>query len=421
MAVIGAGVAGLLTARELKREGHKVVVYEKSNQIGGTWVYNPQVESDLLGLDPKRERVHSSLCYSLQTNLPRYLMGFSDYPFTIRKNGELRDFPGHQEVLQFLKNFARDFGLVDLIRFDTEVVRVEKENDLWVVDSISRKDELNSFEELFEAVVVCNGHYTQPKVADLPGIKRWPGNQIHSHNYRVPEPLRDQVVVVIGAGPSALDIGQEIAKVAKEVHLSSRSPEVEVSKLELFNNVWQHSKINYCYENGEVAFEDGACVAADIILHCTGYKYDFSFLKTNGIVTIDDNRIGPLYKHVFPPQLAPGLSFVGLPYRAVIFFMIEVQARWVAAILSGKVILPSKEEMLADVEQHYRLMEENGVPKHHTHRLPPDPFEYLDWVAAQVGLPVDAQQKEVYQKFIKFICEASWIGFRERDVDSWMK
>ncbi|KAL2521931.1 Dimethylaniline monooxygenase [Forsythia ovata] len=50
MAVIGAGVAGLAAARELRREGQQVVVvYEKSDQLGRTWVYDPRVESDPLG------------------------------------------------------------------------------------------------------------------------------------------------------------------------------------------------------------------------------------------------------------------------------------------------------------------------------------------------------------------------------------
>lgn len=49
--------------------------------------------------------------------------------------------------------------------------------------------------------------------------------------------------------------------------------------------------------------------------------------------------------------------------------MIDLQAKWVASVLSGNAILPSEEEMLADVEEHYRLMEENGIPKHHTHSL----------------------------------------------------
>ena len=45
------------------------------------------------------------------------------------------------------------------------------------------------------------------------------------------------------------------------------------------------------------------------------YKYYFPFLDTKGEVTVDDNRVGPLYKHVFPPALAPGLSFIGLPWQ----------------------------------------------------------------------------------------------------------
>jgi hypothetical protein len=30
---------------------------------------------------------------------------------------------------------------------------------------------------------------------------------------------------------------------------------------------------------------------------------------------VDDNCVGPLYKHVFPPQLAPSLSFLGIPWK----------------------------------------------------------------------------------------------------------
>lgn len=169
VAVIGAGVAGLAAARALKTEGLDVVVYEKSDKIGGTWAYDPRVESDPLSLDPNRKIVHSSLYQSLRSNLPRQLMGFSDYPFSTKRNGDPRTFPGHEEVLQFLNEFAADFGLVELIRFETEVVRVERvdmRNDQWVVES--RNYEV-SFSELFTAVVICNGHYTIPKVADFPG------------------------------------------------------------------------------------------------------------------------------------------------------------------------------------------------------------------------------------------------------------
>ena len=49
-AVIGAGAAGLVAARELSCEGHKVTVFEKGSCTGGVWVYTDDVESpDLLG------------------------------------------------------------------------------------------------------------------------------------------------------------------------------------------------------------------------------------------------------------------------------------------------------------------------------------------------------------------------------------
>lgn len=60
-AVIGAGAAGLVTARELLREGHDVQVFEQNSSLGGIWNYSDDVEADALGLNPDRERVHSSL------------------------------------------------------------------------------------------------------------------------------------------------------------------------------------------------------------------------------------------------------------------------------------------------------------------------------------------------------------------------
>jgi cation diffusion facilitator CzcD-associated flavoprotein CzcO len=173
VAVIGAGMAGLLTARELKREGHRVIVFEKSNRLGGTWVYDPRVETDPLGLDRGREIVHSSMYRSLRVNLLRRLMGFLDYPFSQKEGGDSREFLGHEEVLRYLEDFARDFELVELIRFEHEVVRVERVNEVsheWVIESRTRESESEVEEEVFEAVVVCNGHHTEPRIADFPGI-----------------------------------------------------------------------------------------------------------------------------------------------------------------------------------------------------------------------------------------------------------
>ncbi|XP_061357805.1 flavin-containing monooxygenase FMO GS-OX-like 4 isoform X7 [Gastrolobium bilobum] len=338
VAVIGAGAAGLVAARELRREGHRVVVFERGDQVGGSWVYTAEVESEPLGLDPKRRLVHSSLYDSLRTNLPREVMGFRDYPFG-RKEGKGRDsrrFPGHREVLMYLKDFAADFQIDELVRLETEVVFAGLgDGGKWTVRS--RSSNCDCVDEIYDALVICNGHYVQPRLAHIPGINAWPGKQMHSHNYRTPEPFQDQVFI-IGSAASAVDISRDIATVAKEVHIAARSVEEDkLGKMPGHDNMWLHSMIDSVHEDGSVVFKDGNAVGADFIVHCTGYKYDFPFLETNGAVTVDDNRVGPLYKHVFPPALAPWLSFVGLPWKVVPFPMFEMQSKWIAGILSNRI------------------------------------------------------------------------------------
>lgn len=99
-------------------------------------------------------------------------MGFVDYPFPEREGGDARAFPGHEEVLWFLNRFADEFGLHELTRFGSEVVRVERvgeRSESWVVESRSADSESGLSREVFEAVVVCSGHSTQPRVPTIPG------------------------------------------------------------------------------------------------------------------------------------------------------------------------------------------------------------------------------------------------------------
>jgi len=53
----------------------------------------------------------------------------------------------------------------------------------------------------------------------------------------------------------------------------------------------------------------------------------------------------------------------------IIFQMTELQCKWVARVLSGKVLLPTEKEMMAYVEEYYQQMEKDGIPKHMTHYL----------------------------------------------------
>ncbi|KAK1295677.1 Flavin-containing monooxygenase FMO GS-OX2 [Acorus calamus] len=130
------------------------------------WIYDAAVESDLLSLSPRRRVVHTSLYESLRTNLPRESMGFLDYPFLAREAEDGRDqrrFPGHGEVLRYLEDFARDFDLGRMIRFETEVSHVEMANDDsggggWTVRSRRVDGDGEGEEEMsevYDGVVVC--------------------------------------------------------------------------------------------------------------------------------------------------------------------------------------------------------------------------------------------------------------------------
>ncbi|KAK6947602.1 Flavin monooxygenase-like [Dillenia turbinata] len=400
VAIVGAGAAGLTAARELRLEGHHVVVFERESKIGGLWLYEPNTDSDPLGIDPNRKIVQSSLYDSLRTNLPRESMGFQAYPFveTGLKDRDQRRYPGHKEVLDYLEDYAKVFRVSELVRFKTEVVRVRMvEGGKWEVKWRGLEKRVDVV-EVFDAVVICNGHHTEPRLASIPGSDKWPGKQMHSHNYRVPDPFRDQVVILIGSSASASDICRDIAGVAKEVHVASRSVADQTFHiLPGHENIWLHSMIRTAHQDGSVAFGNGRIVNADVIMHCTGYKYHFPFLETNGIVTVDDNRVGPLYLHVFPPALAPSLSFVGLPLDVAPFPLCECQSKWVAGVLSGRISLPSMEKMMESIKVFYTKLGASGIPKHYTHNMETYQFEYNDWLAGQCGCPgIEEWRRQMY-------------------------
>lgn len=73
-----------------------------------------------------------------------------------------------------------------------------------------------------DALMVCNGHYSDPRVPDLPGCSSFPGRLLHTHNFRENGPYQGLRVVVMGAAASGQDIARDIAEVAETVRLSGQ-------------------------------------------------------------------------------------------------------------------------------------------------------------------------------------------------------
>ncbi|KAF0928980.1 hypothetical protein E2562_011068 [Oryza meyeriana var. granulata] len=447
--VIGAGMAGLAAERELRREGHAVTVLEQGGDVGGQWLYDPRTdESDPLDAAAP-VRVHSSMYASLRLLGPREVMGFSDFQFVPpRKSGgggtapgrDRRRFPGHREVYLYLKDFCRSAGLADAVRFNTRVVRVAMApprrggsgNALkWVVRSMDaglwkqytddQMTEARCVEEVFDAVVVATGHYSQPRLPSIQGMGDWRRRQLHSHSYRVPDPFRDEVVVLVGCGDSGMDIALDLRAVAREVHLSAKSVEAAMTPamskmLARHANLRLHPQIERLCEDGRVVFADGTGVVADTVMYCTGYCYSFPFLDTEGRVTVDDNRVGPLFEHTFPPSLAPWLSFVGIPRKVMVPWFFEAQGRWIAGVLSGRWALPTEEDMMRSVEEYYRARKLAGVPKEYTHDV--EPHKMYELGEKYCDFPRTEDWKRELMAIISRNTSDDMETFRDRDDDS---
>ena len=102
-----------------------------------------------------------------------------------------------------------------------------------------------------------------------------------------------------------------------------------------------------------------------MVVYCTGYKVTFPFLDES-VLAADDNHVD-LYRRVVPPD-RPGLWFIGLvqPLGAVMP-LAEAQAHWVADLINGRVTLPPRAEMRAQIAAYDQAVRKRFVAsKRHT-------------------------------------------------------
>uniref|UniRef100_A0A3Q4ACR6 Flavin-containing monooxygenase n=1 Tax=Mola mola TaxID=94237 RepID=A0A3Q4ACR6_MOLML len=160
------------------------------------------------------------------------MMAFSDFP----PPAELPNNMHHSEVLLYMRLYAEAFKLLPHIRFKTTVVSVRRTLDFevtgrWEVETEQSEGQRET--HVFDAVLVCTGHYTQPHLplTDFPGIESFEGRYFHSWHYRNAEDLQGKRVVVIGIGNSGGDLAVDISRVAEKVYLSTRGGAWVVSRI----------------------------------------------------------------------------------------------------------------------------------------------------------------------------------------------
>lgn len=377
VAIIGGGVCGLVAARHLGEPscGTEYTLFEQSGCVGGTWVYSEKTGEDEFGLP-----IHSSMYKSLRTNLPKECMMFPDFPHTKQGVSYLTS----QEVLQYLEAYADHFNIRPYVRFRHHVKEVKPEGNKWKVHVVDVKNK-QEHQLIFDAVVLATGHNSKPRYARLPGIDNFKGRLIHSHNYREPTPFRDQRVLIIGAGPSGLDMTFDLSTVTDHVTLSHHTD--YASKVGFPPKVILKPDVEQIDEDGFVIFKDGSKMDFDIIAFCTGYQYTYPFLAEDCGITIEDNYVSPLYKSIVNIN-NPTMGFLGVLRHTPTFYIADLQIRYFLKTLLHPEVLPSREEMLSELQLEEKASIENGFRKCDYHLLGERSQKYMDDICQISGAPV---------------------------------
>ncbi|KAL4950731.1 major facilitator superfamily domain-containing protein [Aspergillus filifer] len=430
VAVIGAGVSGVVSAAHLIQAGAEVTVFERSHAAGGVWLYDERKapEPSYTSLKPLESETHFNKdvenaelrhappgpCYQgLKNNVSTPLM-------RVKLNAwpkETPDFVSHSVLAAYIQDTSRKTGVHDATVYGARVKNLEKRGESWEVtwSKLDGDREVERVEyKTFDAVIVASGHYHTPRVPDTPGLAeakaRWPERIFHSKRYRKPEGYQNKNVLLIGGAVSAIDIAREISPAANNIYQSTRNGEfdiaasilpengVRISEVEQYEILDESNTQENVVKKGSLPLKihlksrQTLCNIDEIIL-CTGYQFTLPFLPSHHddslspsdanetILVTDGTQAHNLHKDIFYiPD--PTLAFVGVPFYTATFTLFEFQAIVVANVFGGFASLPSREDMRGEYREKVRS---KGVGKRF-HSLKDVEEEYvkdlLGWVNA---------------------------------------
>ena len=406
-AILGAGASGICLAKYLLEVGLDVTVFEIGTKIGGMWVY-------------ENDSGRSSAYKTLHINTAKNLTNYSDFKF----KDSVQRFPSHWDMHEYLQDYALHFGVKDRIRFRSEVTNINplfepgKEEPRWEIVTVDGQ------RHEFDTICVATGHLTKP--LHVPEFQeRFKGEYMHSHYYRTPEPFKGKRVCIVGVGNSAVDIASDMCVITERCVMVARSgvqiapklifgmPVTDISmklfkpwipdklrrKILSFITSMVHGNMedfgfkpltrrahpttsasiiqDIAYNRVQVKqgvekidgktihFVDGTSEEFDVLLACTGFLIDLPFLSPD-MVPIVDNNI-ELYKRIVPVKW-PGLFVVGMIMSTTALnWNYEEQSRWIREFILGNAVMPTREEMLTDIEKKKGFINKyyKESPRHH--------------------------------------------------------
>lgn len=391
VAIIGAGPAGLVAAKECLEQELEPIIYESKATLGGLW--HPETGSTWIGM---------------KTNISTLNSVFPDFPWPEHAN----EFPSQQEMYEYLHKYADAYKLKQYIRFNCATELLERNNNKWQISTTRFGT------ESYDYVIIASGIFSKPYMPVKPN-----SNVIHSSDYKTPSQVSGKNVVIYGGGFSGVEIAAAIAEHTPVVHVV-RSPHWIIPRYignqaldKVFYNqpdrinphecslktAEENIKVNSymatlaksqildasspLYINptssypAKVAISDNymemlaagkisvkappyEAKQSDLKIYCTGYQLSLDYMHSDILKVLQFNsedQLQPilLHKCTWHPNL-PNMAFVGV-YRGPYLPIMELQAKWIARIVCGKLEPPNNATMRESLAYEQKIRE---LPKH---------------------------------------------------------
>jgi cation diffusion facilitator CzcD-associated flavoprotein CzcO len=195
VAVIGAGVSGMAMGLRLQAAGIPFTIFEKGEEVGGTW----------------RDNRYPGL--SIDVPSPLYTFAGHRHP------GWRRWMPDQPEILDYHRDVATRTGLRRHIRFEQEVVAATWTGEEWEVETAAGDG------GRFRVLVCASGFLHHPNVPDIEGLSSFGGELVHSARWRDEIVTEGRRVGVIGNGSTGVQLVCALAGAASHVTHFQRTPQ----------------------------------------------------------------------------------------------------------------------------------------------------------------------------------------------------
>jgi 4-hydroxyacetophenone monooxygenase len=196
--IVGAGVCAIALGVALNRLGIPYTIVDKEDEIGGTWYVNRYPGC---GVDT-----------------PNHSYSYSFGP----RNRWTRYFSQQQEILDYLKNIADQFGVREHVRLNTRLTssRWDETTKRW----ISTLETPDGPQEVSSAILVSAiGQLNDPSMAHFKGAENFAGEIFHSARWPEGLDLKGKRVAVIGTGATAMQLVPNIADEVASVTVYQRT------------------------------------------------------------------------------------------------------------------------------------------------------------------------------------------------------